>query len=456
MSRPPRPYPATEVSSGLPIKDGRLQVFAPTYLDLVNVETDLSLAELGQLSPGGEGDFANTLFGLSGVVAHVLGVYQDFYGGEAFIGTAQTEQSLVRHGRRVGYTTDPGVAATGVIAIDVKAGLSGDLAAGLPLLSVPKGEQGTENYETLEARHVDSNWNAIQIVDKTKLLPKTSLRALVIGPIEVAQSGLGLLPGEFVVVTPKDGDTSTNQFPPIVLTVKSATDDPRLNTTTLVLHAVSGVTDGDLETPIALGDVRLLAKPKLDLRLFGWNADANIFPPDKLRSSGVLDESELVDPDTTPITTVGTVTTASNTIYGYEVFAPAGGSGDSTKDLYLDQALRDDIKGQWAVRLQEGTTAPQAFFVTHQNSLSVTFLRKFTQFTQVKATETSAVMTSTQEVPQWISASTTRITVSDGPFSTTDTSRRDHDIRSRWLAGWQHDLTLVTSGPNDEELSKTT
>ncbi len=59
--RPPRPYPQTEVSAGLPVVDGKLEVFEPSFQALVDLQNQLSLEELEQSPPGGgEGDFAST------------------------------------------------------------------------------------------------------------------------------------------------------------------------------------------------------------------------------------------------------------------------------------------------------------------------------------------------------------------------------------------------------------
>ncbi len=204
----------------------------------------------------------------------MLGVYQDFFGAEAFLATARTEQSLVRHGRRVGYTSDPGVAATGVVAINVKEGLSGKLPRGLPLLSVPKGEQGTEHYETLDDRSVDSRWNGMEPVETTLPVARISEKAT---SLEVVGVGLDLTPGETVLLVRLAGSGAQRaDVKPLVRRLVAVTELAALGTTRL---------DLDQADPgrCAARRVACASKPALDLRLFGWDADPRVFPPGRVR-----------------------------------------------------------------------------------------------------------------------------------------------------------------------------
>ncbi|HEY3256774.1 MAG TPA: hypothetical protein VGJ91_22615, partial [Polyangiaceae bacterium] len=301
MSRPPRPFPASDVSGGLPVRDGQLQVFAPTFQQLLDTELALSLAELGRLPPSGDGDFARSLFDLSAVVAHVLGSYQNFYGGEAFLGTARTQQSLVRHGRRLGYTSDPGVAATGVVSFRIKAGLSGVLAAGLPLLSVPKGEQTSQDYETLDDRRVDARWNAIELTDRSQRVQPIPAGSTA---LELAGTGFGLAAGDSVLLVRLSSGVQDPSFDAPLLTLTAVTEDATRGTTKLELTPGLPQTIGDTS---ALEQFRLLAQPALDLRLFGWDADARLFPPDALQNAGQFVSGVATDP-------LETLTTGSTTV----------------------------------------------------------------------------------------------------------------------------------------------
>jgi hypothetical protein len=472
MSRPPRPYPSTEVSGGLPIRNGALQVFAPSFQDLVDVETALSAQELGLLPPGGEGDFATTLFELSAMVAHVLGVYQDFYGGEAFLGTAQTQQSLVRHGRRVAYATDPGVAATGVISVQVKKGLSGDIDAGLPLLTVPKGTQTTQSYETLESRHVDVRWNVIQ---PTGVTVAKSVIAAGTNALEIQGVGHGLAAGDTVLLVAA-GTPDASAVQPALLTLAAVSEDAVAGTTTLSL--TNGI-PAALQSP--LSGFHLLAKPALNLRVFGWNADPRLFPPDQLQQAGEFISQGATVPPPQPGPPGTTVTADANPVFGYEVHGKSSASQPSVdhpqpEDIYLADALVPKLQGQWVVRLDgDGTLTP--YFVTLQEDVSVSFVReqehvvvvtppssKSSTKSATSGTGKAAVsgpvttatldpVTSIQLVPQWISASTTRLNVIDGHGVDLKRADAGNDPRSRWLGGWTLDLALQLDDPSTEQVA---
>jgi len=161
MSRPPRPLRTARPG-------GTLAPWPRDYLpyehsDFVALQRRLAQAELGLVSSGEEGDFAGTLMDLSALVAHVLGVYQNRYAREAFLGTAQSARSLVWHGRRLGYEPAPGLAATGFATLTAHSGLSGLIPAGFVLASSPVGERKAQPYETLEPVQVDARHNALKL-----------------------------------------------------------------------------------------------------------------------------------------------------------------------------------------------------------------------------------------------------------------------------------------------------
>jgi hypothetical protein len=450
--RPPRPYPVTEVSAGLRVVNGKLDVFAPAFSELIDLEEELSRVELGQVPPGGEGDFASTLFGLSAVVSHVLGVYQDFYGGEAFLATARTEQSLVRHGRRVGYTTDPGVAATGAVAINVKTGLSGRLPEGIELLSLPQGEQKTEDYQTLDARNVDAKWNAIEPDARTlpiDVIPDGATS------LEVVGLGLDLGPGEQILLVEVDPITGLQtKATPLVHTLVAVSENTALGTTKLDLDQPIS----DETTPVSVW--RVLAKPALDLRLFGWDADPQVFPPSALRSALGFSHSEEVDEKTGVETSKGDVSvTVFAPTYGYEAHIDDT-VGDVEEDHYLAEALESKIEGTWILKV-EGDAAPLPHFVLLQRPASVSFIREERQDTVITVPDNpktkpdeAVTSSSTAFAKTWISASTTALQVISAPVHPTEGSskhpskRSFHDIRSHWIAGFELSLSLVDETPN--------
>lgn len=198
MSRPPRPHPRrllTETRSG----DQALRDYLPReHADFLEHQRRLAREELGIVSSGEEGDFGGTLMDMSAVLAHVLGVYQDRYARESFLGTAKSAHSLVQHGRRLGYEPDPGLAATGFVVLTVHRGLEGVVRQGLAFSSSPFGEKKAQHYETLGNVRVDWRHNLLKVAQP---LPAN---APVHGNVEVEGELAGLEPGQFVLLSTLD------------------------------------------------------------------------------------------------------------------------------------------------------------------------------------------------------------------------------------------------------------
>src|SRR6266508_2004671 len=113
MSRPPYPHPVESTGREQTGDPRRLDYLPLEYADLLALEEDLAVARLGRPRPQSaddvqEADLARTFMELSALVGHVLSVYQRHHAGEAYIGTAQAQSSLVRHAHRLAYDPDPG------------------------------------------------------------------------------------------------------------------------------------------------------------------------------------------------------------------------------------------------------------------------------------------------------------------------------------------------------------
>ena len=134
MSKPPRPrFRNSVIGDGGTFRDRRDYV-PIDFAGFVEIGR-ARLAENARMNVTGEaGDFAGTLVELSALLAHGLGVYQDLYSREAFISTATTTRSLLRHARRLAYTPDPGLAAVGFAAMTVGEGLTGTVPEGFALV----------------------------------------------------------------------------------------------------------------------------------------------------------------------------------------------------------------------------------------------------------------------------------------------------------------------------------
>ena len=135
MSRPPvyRTAPSPR-SAG---NQGPARYFGPGFAELVGLAERLARERHGIEIPGKGRGLARTLLEIPALMAHILGEHQCMYAREAFLDTAQLPDSLWRHARRLGSTPDTGVAATGLAAVTLKAGLAGTLPQGFALQSSP-------------------------------------------------------------------------------------------------------------------------------------------------------------------------------------------------------------------------------------------------------------------------------------------------------------------------------
>ena len=198
MSRPPRPHPRRLLTTARPGSQGLRDYLPREHADFLESQQRLAREELGIVSSNEEGDFARTLMDMSAVLAHVLGVYQDRYARESFLGTAQSAHSLVQHGRRLGYEPDPGLAATGFAVLTLHERLEGVVRKGLALTSSPFGEKKAQHYETLEDVRVHGRHNALKVA---RALPADEP---VHGGVEVEGELPALAPGQYVVLSTLD------------------------------------------------------------------------------------------------------------------------------------------------------------------------------------------------------------------------------------------------------------
>jgi hypothetical protein len=198
VSRPPRPHPRRVLTASRPGSQGLRDYLPREHADFLESQQRLAREELGIVSSHEEGDFARTLMDMSAVLAHVLGLYQDRYALESFLGTAQSAHSLVQHGRRLGYEPDPGLAATGFVVLTLHPRLEGVVRQGLALTSSPFGEKKAQHYETLEDVRVDWRHNALKVA---RTLPGDEV---VRGGVEVEGELPALAPGQYVLLSTLD------------------------------------------------------------------------------------------------------------------------------------------------------------------------------------------------------------------------------------------------------------
>jgi hypothetical protein len=437
MSRPPFPHP-THTTGGDQTGDlAHLDYLPLAYGELLDLQQRLAATQLHRAVPQddaevGAGDVARTFMELSALVAHVLSVYQRYYAGESFLSTAQSPSSLVRHAHRLAYEPDPGLSASGYVVLFTKDGVSGTVAAGLPLASVPLGEIKAQDYETRDDLVVDAALNAV--------VPYESRRAVTgldgdLRELRLTGVGLGLEAGDTVALI-------ADRW--IGLGVQKVAEDRGANVTTLTLDRMLGhaVAVDPSAPPVVLG------APLLSLQPFGVDADPSLFPPTALKSAS------------------GTKPGSGTDKYWYTVQRADGVQYDQ-HDIYLSRQVDDRLTGSFAVRASANELA--VLRVTGEAVAAVTFTHESTtsfktQTVEVKPTTGGGFLTELKNakaendvkltVENHVGATVTALQAQERT-GTTDTTvqRTDQPLPARWLAKWSVEASIATDEPNPTAVS---
>lgn len=424
MSRPPRPFPQEPTQDELSLKDGRIDYLPLEFHDFVSLQQELT----EEKPPEGEGDFTGTLFELSALVSHILGVYQNFYASEAFLQRAQSPRSLVKHARRLAYEPDSGMSATGFVALTVDHDLDGTIRAGFALSSTPKGETKAQDFETTSERYVNSKWNEI--------FPKNTTQPAFLSSkhnhVMVQGTGLGLKPGEpTLLVGPKIWRK---------IDVVNIEENQELDQTKLILKESIAANEPSVPPfdPSSPDDgFRVLSSPSMNVRLFGWDADPALFPADK------LENAQTYSPPTKAPSAV---------VYGYSIDP---GTHDD-ENWYLSRKIEDSIIGDW---LYPQHSSAHIVRVTSQSDQSVSFYRagKYDHVIGVSTLRKDGLTKAEPDTEERlderkISGSVTEILVAN--VSNTNQKRSDQNIRGQWHTKWQRRVPIVDRIPNKQKVSE--
>jgi len=333
MSRPPRPH-FREATTGLQeARRDRIDYLPLEFAELLALEERLAALELGLASSEGEGDFARTLMEASAVLAHLLGIYQDVYAREAWLATAQSPASLVRHARRLAYQPDRGLSATGWAALTVGKDLAGTVEKGLALASVPRGAVKAQDYETLEDVAVKAPWNALRPVDAT--IPASFTFVAGRATLRIAGAGHGLEPGDQAILL---GPAANQRW---ALVVEDSVEEPgETEDATLVTVHGTTVPVGPVTLPAYVEDdpsthYRLLVRPQQQLHPFAWNADSVQYPPNSVKNAGAYVAPNLLNA----------------VAFGW-VPSP------NALDVFLAEEVTDPLQGQWVLHAAAGALQP--------------------------------------------------------------------------------------------------
>jgi predicted phage baseplate assembly protein len=426
MSRPPRPPFRDSPSGDQRGATATLDYVKLEFADLYRLALDAAKDDAGMQLPGGGDDVTATLFELPSLIGHVLATYQDLYAGEAYISSAQSARSLVRHGRRLAYIPDGGLSATGYVVLTIKDGLTGRIPEGFALSSTPAGEQKAGTYETLADLDVDAAWNAMLPAQATVPTEITfSIDDTAVIPVLGVSLGLAL--GAYVVLE--------GQNVVVPLQVTDIDEDEGAGETLLTVR-VTGTAPSLPPADPAAGGFQLLVDPAAaEIRMFGWNADPVQFPPGALAD---------------PVILAG----AASPRYGYDS-DPVGG-GTLGSQLLLSASEKDALLGQLVMLVDGG--ALNAYRVTDESSVTVTFLREEDQTVNVPTSITTSGNTTTiNTTPQTvtlggnISGAVTALNLRV-PGAGADVTWSSFPIQGRLLARWRRALTVAPTRPNPAPL----
>jgi hypothetical protein len=429
MSRPPTPHPSESTGRDQTGDRRTLDYLPLAYADLLALEQELAVTRLGrpraQTDAAEEADVAETFMELSALVGHVLSVYQRYQAGEAYISTARSASSLVRHAHRLAYDPDPGLAASGFVVLVAKEHVGGTVAAGLPLASVPLGEIKAQDYETRDDLLVDAALN--------ELRPARSRKSVEIAhtarEVRVRGTGHGLETGNTVALV---GPIWAG------FVVESAVEDEARGVTIVRFDRGVGATIAvDPDHP-----PKLLAHPAVTLRPFGSDADATLFPPAGLKSDHGAKPGGSVFPK-----------------YWYDVQRADGGGYDAG-DIYLSAQVSEPLVGEYVLRstgadfaLLKATAAVIAA-VTFNREAEETFATQTVSLTKSpKGFESSLKpVTGTQTVTGHVAATVTAMRAVDRDG--TEAQRPDQPVPAQWLTGWKLELELASDEPNPEPVGE--
>ncbi len=419
MSRPPRPESARPLRADLtPRPDGGGLDYVPLdFADLVELA-----ARIGGALPADAHDPTATLYELSALVAHVLAVHQDHVASESFLATASTARSLIKHGRRLGYEPDPGATATGYLAITAKAGLAGELPAGLVVATAPSGGVPAQDFETTAARPIAAAWNRLEVRardrEQVRTIPATTTR------LRLAGTGHGLRAGEPAILT------GPGHWQPLAIAVVAEEDGD----TVLELSTPLGVALGGADDPA--GYV-VRGRPAVEARLFGWSADPALFPPGELEA-----REEYVAPPS-PYTSSTTPT------HGYQITSPDGAATAATTELFLATAVGERLAGHVLVVRAAGSAVVEVGgAAADQVDAAVRFVRGGTREVVTAVHPTTGVVSTTWVLDERATAGTVtrlRARAKSGAAAT----RASVGVHARLIGAWRTAATVVGREPSE-------
>ncbi len=368
--------------------------------------------------PGKNRGLARTLVEIPALFAHILGEHQSHYAAEAYLGTASQSDSLIRHGRRLAYVPDQGVAATGLAVFEVKDGLTGTVPLHFALQSEPKGAIKSQTYESLEPLFVEANWNAIlprQARVPTRItftgnlvdVPLKEPSGLDVGDITLLQ-GQGKRAVCEVVTTGLDylrlrrlsqGSASTGLWPPY------SPSDPYV----------------------------VLALPDTETRIFGHAADPLAFPPNQIANPSGY-------------------TTPSNATerFGYTVTGLSTGSYTAGQSLILSEAIEAPETGASVALVQANAARP--LVVSQAREAAVSFRRgQLIAIPQPNPMPDGFPTNQLAERSVSARASILDLADPDGPAVTWSAFPLDGVV----YTGWTQQIDIVPDQPNPAALTAT-
>lgn len=432
MSRPPRPLFRKSTTGDGSAFAVRREFLPVDFNDMVELERQLAESEARLGVTEAEGDFAYTLMELSALVAQTLGLYQNLYAREAYLGTAETAKSLVLHARRLAYEPDRGLAASGYAILTVGKGLSGKLPAGFALSSSPRGEVKAQTFETIEELEVDAARNESLPVERARpaAITFTGRR----GAFRLAGTGLSLAAGEYGLIV-RDTD---NTWEPV--TIVTLTEDAEADETTVQIELIEPSSAFVNSThPLASVDLaplfRFLAVPKAALERFGRNADPVQFLPAQINSAGAY-----------PADPLGTV---ADPDYGYFVTLDSGSTTVAAQDIYLGSSVETNLLGTLVIVRANNTFRARRVFA--QGSASVAFRRgqKITfQVGSIDSNGNPVMQSQTQLLETAITGTVTYLRLETA--ASVALLRSSTSLQTPIWADWQFEAPILATEPNTE------
>lgn len=271
---PTTPRDVVKNESGRSSLDYRIGTYASfrnaILADIFRPARDVDKKALERFTSRDGDDPTIALIGAFSAGLDVLTFYQERIANEAYLRTATERQSVGWLASTIGYTLNPGVAATTYLAFTVDEAVGAPkevrLSVGTKVQSQPGQDEIPQTFETIEEITARLDLNAIKLQTREFLLPKMGDKSLT---LEGTSSRLVIGDSILIVGREREGNEGSERWD--VRRLTSVTEDAVNNATVVTWDEGLGYRGPSKRIDPAAKDVEVFCFRKR-ANLFGYNA----------------------------------------------------------------------------------------------------------------------------------------------------------------------------------------